>query len=79
MLELKRRGRTRVQTEMIEFITLPFPSSKAFRCRRRRSFVRSLIGSLSNNDGDGHKKCHLKREFARLLRQMLASVFGVEF
>ena len=29
MLELKRRGRTRVQTEMIEFITLPFPSSKA--------------------------------------------------
>ena len=29
MLELKRAGgRTRVQTEMVEFITLPFPSSK---------------------------------------------------
>ena len=28
MLELKRRSRTRVQTEMVEFISLPFPSSK---------------------------------------------------
>ena len=28
MLELKRGGRTRVQTEMVEFIALPFPSSK---------------------------------------------------
>ena len=28
MLELMRGGRNRVQTEMVEFITLPFPSSK---------------------------------------------------
>ena len=27
MLELKREGRARVQTEMGEFIVLPFPSS----------------------------------------------------
>ena len=31
MLELKRRGRTPVQTEMIEFIALPFPSSKKLK------------------------------------------------
>ena len=31
MLELKRRGRTRVQTEMVEFIALPFPSSKKLK------------------------------------------------
>ena len=28
MLELKRGGHARVQTEMVEFIALPFPSSK---------------------------------------------------
>ena len=28
MLELKRGCRTRVQTKMVEFIVLPFPSSK---------------------------------------------------
>ena len=28
MLELKTEGRARVQTEMVEFIALPFPSSK---------------------------------------------------
>ena len=28
MLELKREGRSRVQTKMVEFIALPFPSSK---------------------------------------------------
>ena len=28
MLELKRGSHARVQTEMIEFIGLPFPSSK---------------------------------------------------
>ena len=28
MLELKIGCRTRVQTEMVEFIVLPFPSSK---------------------------------------------------
>ena len=28
MLELKRWGRAQVQTEMVEFIALPFPSSK---------------------------------------------------
>ena len=27
MLELKRRGRTRVKTEIVEIIALPFPSS----------------------------------------------------
>ena len=27
MLELKRRGRTRVETEIVELIALPFPSS----------------------------------------------------
>ena len=82
MLELKRGGRVLVQTEIVEFIVLPFPSSKklknwsfhvevaqrrqrnlqkawctcrvvvlltkpiAFwccRCRRLRSFVRSLV------------------------------------
>ena len=30
MLELKRGGRNRVQTEMVEFIALPFQSSKNF-------------------------------------------------
>ena len=81
MLELKRGCRTRVQTEMVEFNALPFPSSKTLkilaisrrsragtvrkctkkawvvvfltkliafwccRCRRRRSFVRSLLRS----------------------------------
>ena len=28
MLELKRGGRTRVRTDTLEFIALPFPSSK---------------------------------------------------
>ena len=28
MLELKREGRARVQTEMVEFIALPFQSQK---------------------------------------------------
>ena len=28
MLELKKGGRTRVQTEMVKFTALPFPSSK---------------------------------------------------
>ena len=28
MLELKRGGRARVQTQRVEFIALPFPSSK---------------------------------------------------
>ena len=28
MLELKRGARTRVQTEMVKFIALPFPPSK---------------------------------------------------
>ena len=28
MLELKRGGHARVRTEMVEFIALPFPSSK---------------------------------------------------
>ena len=28
MLELKRRNDARVRSEMVEFITLPFPSSK---------------------------------------------------
>ena len=31
MLELKRGVRTRVQTEMVEFIALPFPSSKKLK------------------------------------------------
>ena len=31
MLELKRGGRTRVQTEMVEFIALLFQSSKSFQ------------------------------------------------
>ena len=31
MLELKRGGRTQVQTEMIVFIALPFPSSKKLK------------------------------------------------
>ena len=31
MLELKRGGRTRVQTEMVEFIALLFQSSKSFK------------------------------------------------
>ena len=41
MLELKKGGHTRVQTEMVELIALPFQSSKNlkfghFTCRRRR-------------------------------------------
>ena len=31
MLELKRGGHARVQTEMVEFIALPFPSSKTLK------------------------------------------------
>ena len=31
MLELKRGSRTRVQTEMVEFIALPFLSSKKLK------------------------------------------------
>ena len=31
MLELKRGARTRVQTDMVEFITLLFQSSKKFK------------------------------------------------
>ena len=31
MLELKRRGRARVRTEMAEFIALPFLSSKKLK------------------------------------------------
>ena len=31
MLELKRGGRARVQTEVLEFIALPFPSSKKLK------------------------------------------------
>ena len=31
MLELKRGGQARVRTEMIEFIALPFPSSKKIK------------------------------------------------
>ena len=31
MLELKRGGRTRVQTETVEFNALPFPSSKTLK------------------------------------------------
>ena len=31
MLELKRGDRTRVQTEMVEFIALPFPFSKKLK------------------------------------------------
>ena len=31
MLELKRRGRTQVQTGMVEFIALPVPSSKQLK------------------------------------------------
>ena len=37
MLELKRGGRTRVQTEMVEFIALPFQSSKICLVVSRRS------------------------------------------
>ena len=31
MLELKRGGRAQVQTEMLEFIALPFPPSKKLK------------------------------------------------
>ena len=31
MLELKRGGQARVQTEMVELIALPFPSSKKLK------------------------------------------------
>ena len=31
MLELKRGGRARVQTQRVEFIALPFPSSKQIK------------------------------------------------
>ena len=33
MLELKRGGRTRVQTEIVELIALPFQSSKKLKIR----------------------------------------------
>ena len=33
MLELKRLGRPRVQTGMLEFIALPVPSSKQLKIR----------------------------------------------
>ena len=47
MLELKREGHARVQTEMVEFIALPFSSS-------------SLVISRSRT-GNG-KKCTKKRD-----------------
>ena len=38
MLEMKRGGRTRVQTETVEFIALPFSSSKKKKKRKIWSF-----------------------------------------
>ena len=52
MLELKRRGRTRVQTEMIEFIALSFPSSKQ---------LKNLVISRRSRAGTA-KKCTKKRD-----------------
>ena len=73
---------------MIFFV--PIMNFKSFRRKHKRAAVEETIGSLSNNDGDGYKKRHLKSEFALLqtlsrlfhlvlLRQKLANVFGVEF
>ena len=39
MLDLKRGGRTRVQTEMVEFNALPFPSSKTLKIWPRHVVV----------------------------------------
>ena len=52
MLELKRGGRARVQTEVLEFIALPFPSSKKLKIwsfhvvvvqKRQRSVQKSVM------------------------------------
>ena len=43
MLEPKRGYRARVQTEMVEFIALPFPSSKTLKfghCRSRAGTIK---------------------------------------
>ena len=52
MLELKRRGRARVRTEMAEFIALPFLSSK-----KLKNLVISRRGRAA-----AAKKCTKKRD-----------------
>ena len=55
-------------------------------CRPRRWILKSLLGNLSNNDGDDYEKitykvnwrCLKLSRVARLVRQMLGIFFGVE-
>ena len=53
MLELKRRGRTRVKTKIVEIITLPFPSSTKLKIW---SFHVVVV------EGRAAKKCTKKRD-----------------
>ena len=53
MLELKRRGRTRVETEIVEIIALPFPSSTKLKIW---SFHVVVV------EGRAAKKCTKKRD-----------------
>ena len=57
MLELKRGGHARVQSETVEFIALPFPSSKKPGAHNPENLVisrRSRAGTA--------KKCTKKRD-----------------
>ena len=57
MLELNRVGSARVPTEIVEFIALPFPSSKKYK---------NLVISRRSCAGTA-KKCTKQRERAALL------------
>ena len=54
MLELKRGCRTRVQTKMVEFIVLPFPSSK------KKKYLNLVISRGSRVRTA--KECTIKRD-----------------
>ena len=66
MLELKREGYARVHTEMVEFIALPFPSSKIWSFHvvvmqgRRRNVEKSVMHVQSY-------RCRRRRCFVRSL------------
>ena len=50
MLKLKKGSRTRVQTEMVEFIALPFPSSKKNLVISRRSCAGTAKKCIKKRD-----------------------------
>ena len=57
MLEMKRGGRTRVQTETVEFIALPFSSSK-----KKKNVKFGHFTSKWSRDKELYKKRHARAE-----------------